>query len=407
MKLKFFKLNIIEIIMLITLFIFVFNESLTKYVSPIFSYIDDFIIIFIYIFYLINLIKKKGKIKFSKYEVKIFIAYIFLYVVGVLGNSLSKFQDNIFAILIDMLSWTKFFIAYILLVNIIKKDRVKTYYDYIAKMGKLIIVLGLILETLNLTTDLKLVDGYEKFGIKAFAFFGHPSFTSSIIAGFVALLLIEPKKNIKWILLGLVLMATTLRTKAIAFVCLIIYSLIFLRKNINLLKTIMIFLIVLVVGWSQIQYYFLNPNASRARALNASIEIANDYAPIGSGFATFGTIMSGQYYSKAYYEYGLSERWGFMPEHYGYISDGGWATMIGQFGYLGTIIFCIIILFLILSVKERIKLNKRNNILPYIALIGYLLISSTNEVAFSSSYAIFYAIILAIIILKQQNKEEK
>lgn len=406
MKLKFYKLNIIEIIMLITLFIFVFNEALAKYVCPIFSYVDDFVIILIFIFYLINLIKKKGKIKFSKYEFRIFIAYIFLYIVGILGNLLSKFQENIFAILIDMLSWTKFFIAYILLVNIIKKDRVKVYYDYIAKIGKIIIAFGLILEILNLTTDLKLVDGYEKFGIKAFAFFGHPSFTSSIVAGFVAMLLVEPKKNIKWILLGLILMAATLRTKAFAYVCLIIYALIFLRKNINFLKTIMIFFIVLVVGWSQIQYYFLNPNASRARALNASIEIANDYAPVGSGFATFGTIMSGQYYSKAYYEYGLSERWGFMPDHYGYISDGGWATMIGQFGYLATIVFCIIIIFLILSLKERIKQNT-SNLLPHIALIGYLLISSTNEVAFSSSYAIFYAIILAVIILKQQNKEEK
>ena len=80
--------------------------------------------------------------------------------------------------------------------------------------------------------------------------------------------------------------------------------------------------------------------------------------------------------------------------------------MIGQFGYLGTIVFCIIIIFLILSLKERIKQNT-SNLLPHIALIGYLLISSTNEVAFSSSYAIFYAIILAVIILKQQNKEEK
>ena len=406
MKFRYYKLNIIEIIMLIVLFLFVFNELLTKYVSSVFSYIDDLAIILIIICYNVKSIKNKAKTNINKYELKIVILYIILYIIGILGNLTSNFQENLFAIIVDMLSWVKFFIAYILLLNMIKKNRVKVYYDYIVKMGKLIILFGLVLEILNLTTDFQLVEGYEKFGIKAFSFFGHPAFTSSILAGFVAIFLFDSKKNKNWIMLGSILLMATLRTKAFAFVLLIVYTVFFLKRKINVLNIIMAISLVVAVGWSQVQYYFLNPNASRARALNASIEIANDYVPIGGGFATFGTPMSGKYYSKAYYEYGLSERWGFMPNYYGYISDGGWATMLGQFGYLGTAIFLSIIIFLILSIYERIK-NTNINLQPYIALIGYLLISSTNEVAFSSSYAIFYALLLAIIVLKQQNKEEK
>lgn len=406
MKIKFYKLNIGEILILIALFLFIFNEVLTKYISTIFSYIDDFTLILILIYYGINTIKKKTNTFSHKYEIRILILFIVLYVIGILGNVLSKFQGNSFAIVVDMLSWMKFFISYIFLINTIKKDKAKVYYEYIVKVGKLIIALSFILEMFNLTTDFRLVEGYEKFGIKAFSFFGHPSFASSILAGFISALLVEPKKNKIWILLGLVLIAATLRTKAFAFVALVVYALIFFRKKINILKIIMIFLLVIFIGGSQIQYYFLDINASRARALRTSIEIANDYAPIGSGFATFGTPMSGKYYSQAYYIYGLSERWGFMPDHFGYISDGGWATIIAQFGYLGTIIFGIIILFLILSIRDRIK-GKKENLIPYIALIGYLLISSTNEIAFSSSYAVFYGILLTVIMLKQQNEEEK
>lgn len=150
---------------------------------------------------------------------------------------------------------------------------------------------------------------------------------------------------------------------------------------------------------------FLDETASRARALKASIQIANDYFPTGSGFASFGTTMSGRYYSKAYEVYGLSERWGFTEEHYGYVSDGGWATIIGQFGYIGTIIFLCMILFFILSIRDRLY-GKTRYIVPYIALIGYIFISSTNETAFSSNYAVFYAILLAITVLKTSIKRK-
>ena len=404
MNIKFYKLNIREAISVILLCLFIFNEILTQHISSIFSYIDDFAIVLIILFFIIKIIRQKGKVGLERYERKILYAYIIIYCLGIIGNLISRFQDKNIAILIDMLAWTKFFIGYICLVNLIKKDRVNVYYDYLIKIAKVIVMIGLVLEILNLTTDIQLVDGYEKYGIKAFSLGGHPSFTSAIFAGFTVLFLLEPKKNKSWICLSMLLVAATLRSKGIAFVCLVIYALIFLRKNISVLKIATIGLLAIIVGWNQIQYYFLNENVSRARALNASIEIANDYLPIGSGFATFGTIMSGKYYSDAYEKYGLSERWGFTQENYGYISDGGWATIIGQFGYLGAVLFVFVIIFLILSLKNRLRECK--NIIPYISIIIYMLISSTNETAFSSNFAVFYAILLSIMVLKRKERKE-
>lgn len=405
MNIKFYKLNISEIFLGILLFLFIFNEILTQHISSFFSYIDDFAIVLIILFFIIKIIRQKGKIELEKNEIRILILYMLIYSLGIFGNFISKFQDESVAIIIDMLSWIKFFIGYVCLVNLIKKDKVNNYYDCLIKIGKVIIVIGIVLEILNLTTDIQLVDGYEKYGIKAFSLGGHPSFASAIFAGFTVLLLMEPKKNKFWIVLSMVLVAATLRAKGIAFVCLVVYALFFFRKNISNLKIIMVGLLVIMVGWNQIEYYFFNENASRARALNTSIEIANDYLPIGSGFATFGTIMSGKYYSDAYEKYGLSERWGFTKENYGYISDGGWATIIGQFGYVGVVLFIGVIIFLILSLKNRIGNCK--NIVPYISIILYMLISSTNETAFSSNFAVFYAILLSIIVLKQTEERKE
>lgn len=405
MKVRYYKLNIREIIILVLLLLFMFNGAIIN-TYPIFAYIDDFAIIAIILATIIKIIKDKGKLRLEKNEKNILLCYILIYMLGILGNISSQFQNNKIAILLDMLSWTKFFIAYICLVNIINPKRVDAYYDYLIKIGKILIIIGVILEILNLFTDIKLVDGYEKYGLKAFSLGGHPAFTSAILAGFTSILLVEPKRNKIWIIFGLLLAAATLRSKAIAYVCLVIYALIFLRKNINIIKILMLGILVIAVGWTQIQYYFLNENATRARALNISLKIATDYFPTGSGFASFGTNMSGKYYSKAYEKYGLSERWGFTEENYSYVSDGGWATIIAQFGYIGTIIFLCMLIFLILSIKDRVY-GKNNYIVPYIALIGYVLISSTNETAFSSNYAVFYGILLAIIALKTINKGRK
>lgn len=406
------KTKFIDIILIIILFLFVFNAPLTEHISSVFSYIDDVTIAILILIFGIQLIRKKGKVYVEKHEKIIFISFCLMYVLGLIGNIISGFQNNFFAILVDMLSWTKFFIAYIGLVNILKKNTAIKYYGYFEKFSKFMIIIGILLEILNLTTDIELtLPWLGRYGIKAFALFSHPTFASSIFAGLTSILLVQPKKNKMWILFGLLLIGATLRTKSLAFIGLIIYSLIFLQKNINFFKVAIVGILVAVVGWSQIQFYFLDFEAPRAKLLSTSVKIANEYFPTGSGFATFGTTMSGKYYSNAYEKYGLNNIRGLTKDSYSYIGDGGWAAIIGEFGYIGTALFILMLICVILSVKSRIS-QIGVQFLPYISLLGYLLISSTNETAFNSNYTVLYAIILAIIVKKQQkgtnlNVEEK
>lgn len=62
---------------------------------------------------------------------------------------------------------------------------------------------------------------------------------------------------------------------------------------------------------------------ARFRLTIASLEIANTYAPLGAGFATFGSNVTtlSEYYLSLYYDYGLSTVWGLRPTGTQFVSD--------------------------------------------------------------------------------------
>ncbi len=214
------------------------------------------------------------------------------------------------------------------------------------------------------------------------------------------------KKNKIWIVLAAILDVLTLRSKAFGYCFLVLLLIIFLRKKISFNKILVAIIGVGAFVWERITYYFFDSTASRSVALTTSIQIMKDFFPVGSGFATYGTVMSGRSYSDAYYVYNLSKKWGFTIENNSFIGDGGLATIIGQFGFLGIIIFiCSIGVILKLTI-EIIKKNT-GKCLDVIALLGYAGISCTNETFFNSDTAVLYAIILAILIKKYKRRENK
>lgn len=403
MKLKIYKLNFLEIVVFLLLILIIFSEALYKNIGSIILYVDDLCILLIEIMsiYLV-MFKKSEKIKNS--EKAIFLFMLFLSFIGFLGNLNTGYQDNIFAMIVDFFGWHKFFLAYICFIICLKSENIAKYYQIILSVTKKIIVIGVILEIFNLLKIINLTPGYERFGINSFSFGGHASAASFILAAFTSVLLYEHKKNRVWIVLALFLEVCTFRFKAIAFLALVIFCMFFMKKKFSILKMIIIGIFIVCIVWEQIVFYFFASDASRAMALNASIEIANDEFPIGAGFATFGTNMSGKYYSDAYKIYGLSNRWGFLENHYQYIGDGGVANIIGQFGYLGLLIFVILFVLLFKSVGKR--WDSQKDIISYICIIGYMLISITNEAGACAAYAIILAFVLAVLV-KVQDKNLK
>lgn len=77
------------------------------------------------------------------------------------------------------------------------------------------------------------------------------------------------------------------------------------------------------------------------------------FFPIGSGFATFGSDTVAKYYSKLYIKYGFSQIYGLSEENSQYVNDGSWGEMFGQFGFLGTVIFVLIIVLVFVNLFKK------------------------------------------------------
>ena len=67
-------------------------------------------------------------------------------------------------------------------------------------------------------------------------------------------------------------------------------------------------------------------------------EIFKDYFPFGSGFGTFASHASAVYYSRLYYDYGISNIFGLQPDAPDFVSDT-YFPVLAQFGVVGACLF--------------------------------------------------------------------
>lgn len=281
MKIKIYKMKISEFIICILLLMVIFSEILSKYISNIFSYCDELFVIFVLILSIIKLCLHSHS-DLNDNERNIVILYIVLSIIGIIGNNNTNYQKVKFAIIIDWIGWLKFFAMYVGCMFIIKKENANKYYNIMLQNIKIILVFFTILEILSILKVINLSPGYVRFGIQSFSIFGHPSAASSILAAFIGFLLFDYDKNKKWVYIALILSFATFRFKAIVFCLVVLYTKLFLGRKISFFKVIFIISIAIIIAWPQIKFYFLEPTASRARALNVSIKIANDNIPLGS-----------------------------------------------------------------------------------------------------------------------------
>ena len=113
-----------------------------------------------------------------------------------------------------------------------------------------------------------------------------------------------------------IMMGLTLRSKALgaAIIITLLYICVyFWKKKLNLKMLIGCIPVLLIVGAYQIYYYFfssLQNESARYQLTIKSIEIAADHFPLGSGFGTFASYISAEWYSPIYEMYGLSHVWG-------------------------------------------------------------------------------------------------
>jgi hypothetical protein len=126
------------------------------------------------------------------------------------------------------------------------------------------------------------------------------------------------------------------------------------------------------------QYIFetvLNIDRQHLENINAryvlylgGLELAYQNFPLGNGLATFGSSMSITNPDAAYFSLGIERLWWFEGDSY--LTDTFWAMVIGESGLLGTLVYLLLILYLILVSFKQLKTNQ--NTFSFIPLYAFL-----------------------------------
>lgn len=108
------------------------------------------------------------------------------------------------------------------------------------------------------------------------------------------------------------------------------------------------------------------------------LRIVKDYFPFGVGWGKFGSATSAQYISEIYQQYGIEGLWGLdYNENHSFMQDTQWPMFLGETGFLGTLVF-LIILYVAFSPYLKAffnNTNDRNSVIPAMLFIYFIVVS--------------------------------
>ncbi len=173
---------------------------------------------------------------------------------------------------------------------------------------------------------------------------------------------------------------------------------------------IALLLIILAVSWHKIEYYFFTGNAdsfdpntvqtfARPVLYVTGFQILVDYFPFGSGFASFATAASADYYSNVYYEYGIDKVHGLAPNlDFNFICDTFFPAL-AEFGVVGLILFIYFWVwcygFLRRMIRSNTTLYKTKFIIGSIIIL-FLMIENVASATFSGNCGFIAMMLLAL-----------
>lgn len=393
-----------QIIFLILLFqqaiIEVCNISI---INSLVSGIDEIITVMFIAIIGTKLLKYK-KIHLLKYEIRIIICWIVIVTIGVISNMNSTIQPLKYAV-VDILLCSKFIIGY-MGIRIVFGRRFNA--DFLQKnLTNIIKIITIILFALTLYDYIfnPIFNTFDiRYGIRSTQlFFPHPSYLAASCILLISILAMNINKKgiMKYIIILSFIICSTLRGKAIAFVA-VFYLIYFMIIKFKVKSKAIIVCSTAIgafyFGYNQINEYFFTTSFSpRKIMLLDSIKIARRYLPIGAGFGTFGSHVSVIHYSKLYEALGYQMLDGMGSTGAEYLNDGFWQIIIGQFGFLGLILFLYLILTLFLMVLKLKRVDLCNFIAMILILI-YMLILSVAETAFFHPVAFLFFLVLGIMV---------
>lgn len=385
-----FKSNVFTVFLAIGL---LFGVLLYDYIqlSTGFSYIDEFLALFLCLFTLFIGIRTKQGL-YEKYWLCLFLIFGFYLVYSLYIKSNVKIaiiQDAI----VQIKPYLGFFCSYTLAPELTRKQ--KRFLKNVSLFTFFCLIL--------ISFDMGTIMGH----VSRFA-------TATVATAMTYLLAVDlSKKTIFIFILILTLGLLSGRSKAYGYFVFVISYVLIRYNKISLrfsLKSIIIASLVLIgiiyFSWEKIYYYFIfgaedtfsgevEYAFARPALYIASWQVLFDNFLFGSGFGSFATYFSGEYYSEIYYKYGLNIVHGLTEDDPMFIADSYYPSLV-QYGMIG---ISLVFLFWFHILKNCKKWENPENIkysiLTY-CIVVFFIIEGIADSTFIHNRGLFIMIILGL-----------
>lgn len=187
-------------------------------------------------------------------------------------------------------------------------------------------------------------------------------------------------------------------------------------KNIFIL--IIVFLGMVFVARSKIELYFLQgitgdldkDMIARYVLYAHAFDVYKDFIPFGSGFASYGTFYSGEFYSDIYSHYGIDNVWGMTRNNHNFIADTFYPSL-AQYGIVGTLLYFVFWLYI---VKKALlfffRTHSAKHVIIALLIIAFFAIEGIADSTFTTHRGFFVLMLLGLVLSEMkyiQNQKEE
>ena len=340
----------------------------------------------------------------TKYAIRCIIGVL---IIGGVATICFQIQPNFAGIWRDALAISKFPICYYAYSIYSKRVNLRRLQLRLLPISKICIIITFILGCLNLVYRIPFLYEGERYGLPLFNMgFSHATFLVAVVFMLIATLISSGfRKNIVYILMGCGCILFTLRSKPmLPLIFLAVVWMLRSKKNIKLTKGKIVLYALLIIfltyyaAYSQITTYIgYGEEAARGACYFYGADIANNFFPLGSGFCTFSSSLSGRFYSPLYYYYDLEWMQGLTPDDYSYAADTFWPNIYSQYGWVGFGLYLLMLFYITLSVHRRFKPLSDQWIAGMLLLV-YCAAAAFAEAIYTNDTSVIFAITLTCFI---------
>lgn len=352
---------------------------------------------------------------FNKLYYNDFRALFFLLIavaIGLFSNLLYGIQYSWFSVFVDVLTQVKLIFCFMAVRYALSEHEKQIVINYISPIARIYFLFAFVLAIYTQLFDTGMNEEV-RYGLKTFRFIFNMSHqytsVSFLMLGCIisATNIAEKKKNF-YKFIGVVAILFALKGPALIFTVSYVFLAFYFKKyqKLNFKIIIPLILALLFVSTYQINKYLLNDEAPRHIFFEYAFKTANHYFPLGSGFATFGSAEAAKHYSKLYVKYRFYRTWGMGPGENGmFLYDTYWPSVIGQFGWFGTVLFGYSYINIFKSI-QRSKADYSKKAYIYAMFIQYMVHGLGSSILTSSAGLIGF-MGLSLICFPDPNQEQK